>query len=139
MKLRIEIREGPPSMFNPEANLYVVALHPEIGLKHVETGEPLGEKNLGGPMTERNAIAMVETIRAKGLPKKALQEPAAVLKDGEEPPEPEPEPNIDGMELPKPLPEPEEPKQPSDLWIPAGYFVGLCLFAIVVVYFLGLR
>ena len=138
MKLRIEIRGGPPSMFNPEANLYVIALHPDIGSLDEETGKRLGEKVLSGPMTERNAFDMVEAIRHAGVPDEMLQEPAAPPKEGEEA-EPEAALEHDGVELPPEPLMPKPPKQPSDLWIPIGYLVGVGLFVFVVVYFMGLR
>lgn len=124
MKMRIEVREGPPSMFNPQANLYVVALHPDIGPADEETGAPIGEKVLGGPMTERNAIGMIETIRAGGIDK-LLQE----ADEGE----------VDGVDLPPPPPQPEQPKPRLDLWIPLAYAVGIGAFVFVLIYVLGLR
>ena len=65
MKLKIEVRPGPPSMFNAEADNYVVAIH--------ESFEK-GERMLGGPMTEANAIGMIEAIRTEGLPENVVEE-----------------------------------------------------------------
>lgn len=126
MRLRIEIREGEPSMFNPAANLYVVAIHPEIGPRGKD-GEPSGEKMLGGPMTERNAVDMVEAIRYGGLPDDAVRE------------DPEDEHVIEEMDLPDPPPRPEPPEPRSDIWIPLSYLIAIALFVLVVVYWLGIR
>jgi hypothetical protein len=129
MKLRIEIREGPASMYNPRSNLYVVAIHPEIGPKDQESGQPLGEKVIGGPMSEFNAMGMIEHIRRSGLPPDALQ-------DSDNEPLGH---DIEELDLPPPPPEPEPVKPSADLIIPLAYLAGIGLFVVMVVYVLGLR
>jgi hypothetical protein len=139
MRLRIEIREGPPSMYNPEAVFYVVAIHPQIGVVDKDTGEPVGEKMLGGPMTENNALGMIEAIRHRGLPDELLTEPLEPTEDGAEEHEAPGKPDIEGMDLPPPPARPEPPSPSTDLLIPLAYLLGIGLFVIVVVYVLGLR
>ncbi len=105
MKLRIEVREGPPSMFNPEAIFYVVAIHEEF---------EKGEKMLGGPMTEDNALGMIEAIREGGLPKEVQE------KFGE-------------PELPlEPSPRAATPKANHDYIIPIIYIGTVVLFIVLV-------